>query len=187
MTMVYAHSVQFSTLTMIPLTIDQKKARVELSRGRSNRETAMEFNMRYPERIINKSSVQRVLASLKSTGSLYRKKRNTAYALSNSTEFVEKVRDHVENHPLLSIRQLALHFRCSGYVIQKILRKILGFFPYKKQIHQLLLPQDLAKRVEFCRVMDRWCTGQPHIMKKILWSDEKQFTMTASFNRQNHR
>lgn len=172
---------------MFPLTIDQKKEIIELSRSRSNRETAIQFNRLHPERNINKTTVHRVLALLKSTGSLYRKKRNASNALSNSAQFIEQVRVRTERNPLQSIREIASHFGCSSYVIQKILRKKLGFFPYKKQIHQLLLPQDYVKRTRFSENMIRLHAGDPNILKRILWSDEKQFTMSSSFNRQNHR
>lgn len=172
---------------MIPLSLDQKKQIVELARGRSNREVAQEFSLLHPERIIGQSTVQRVLLLLKPTGSLHRKKRNALNALSNMVGFVEQVKSFVENNPFLSISQIATNFACSRYVIHKILRKKLGFFPYKKQIHQKLLPHDHIKRTLFCRNMVRLNASQPELIKKVLWSDEKQFTMTASFNRQNHR
>lgn len=172
---------------MIPFTLEQKQELIALSRGRSNQETAAEFNLRHPEWQINRSSVQRILALLKSTGSLHRKKRNTLYAFSNSAEFINEVRTFVQHHPNASLRELALHFECSIYVIHKIVRKKLKFFPYKQQMHQKLLPQDLLKRYQFAQHMLRWHTEQPELLKKVLWSDEKQFTMTASFNRQNHR
>lgn len=172
---------------MIPLTIEENQEIIDLSRRRSNQKTAVEFNMRHPERHISKSSVQRVLALLRSTGSLHRKKRNTLYALSNSVEFIDEVHNYVQRHPYASIRQLGLQFNCSPYVIHKIVRKKLKYFPYKNQMHQKLLPQDPILRFQFSQHMLRWHTEQPGFLKKILWSDEKQFTMTASFNRQNHR
>lgn len=176
------------SLAMIPLTIIQKKEIVALSRGRSNRETAVEFNRRHPERAINKSTVQRILGLLNCTGSLHRRKRNTSYALSNSTAFIEQVRSYVKKNPMVSIKQVARDLECSRFVIHKVLRKKLKCFPYKKQIHHKLLPLDAVQRLQFSRIIKRWHNDdRPDILKNILWSDEKQFTMTASFNRQNHR
>lgn len=180
-------SLLLPCLEMRPLTLDQKTQIVELSRGRTNREVALEFSLRHPERIIGQSTVQRVLLLLKSTGSLHRKKRNAMNALSNTAGFVEQVRSFVENNPFSSISEIASNFDCSRYIIHKILRKKLGFFPYKKQMHQQLMPHDHIKRRQFCRTMVRLNASNPEMIKKILWSDEKQFTLTASFNRQNHR
>lgn len=172
---------------MLPLTFEQKKQIVQLSRDRTNREVALEFNLRYPDRKICQSTVNRVLLLLKSTGALYRKKRSAPNALSNSVGFIDQVRVFVQNNPFQSISENALHFNCSRYIMHKIIRKKLGFFPYKQQMHQSLLPHDTIKRIQFCRNMIRLNAGQPELIKRILWSDEKQFSLTASFNRQNHR
>lgn len=175
-------------LTMRPLTLEEKQEIVELSKGGSvsTYEVSRQFNLHH-ERKIAHCSVQRVLNLLKTTGSLHRKKKNTDFALTNNVEFLEMVKNYTEANPRSSISQIAAHFNCSDYSIQKVLRKKLAFFPYKKEIHQKLNAGDTAKRLEFCRRMISWYSRDPNILKKILWSDEKQFTLTASFNRQNNR
>lgn len=174
---------------MRPLTLEEKKEIVELSKygSVSPYEVARIFNSTHNERPIVHSTVQRVIQLLKTTGSLHRKKKNTDFALTNNAEFIERIKNYAEANPHSPISHMATHFNCSAYTIQRIVRKKLAFCPYKKQIHQKLKSGDTEKRLVFCREMINWHSRDPNIIKKILWSDEKLFTLTASFNRQNNR
>lgn len=172
------------------INVRKKKEIVELSKygSISPYQVARQFNSRHPERQIVHSTVQRVITLLKTTGSLHRQKKNTDFALTNNVEFIEMVTNYIEANPRSSISYMALHFNCSTYSkVQKVVRKKLAFFPYKKQIHQQLNAGDPEIRLGFSRRMINWYSRDPNILKKILWSDEKQFTLTASFNRQNDK
>lgn len=57
--------------------------------------------------------------------------------------------------------------------------------PYHTLQVQELLPQDLPKRVEFCRWLKMKLEEDNHFLSNILWTDESTFTRAGYFNTHN--
>lgn len=68
--------------------------------------------------------------------------------------------------------------------VSKILRKH-KYYPYKFNVSQTLLPGDSDRRMNFCRWYVDQNVRDANFYKRILWTDEANFSNCGLFNRKN--
>ena len=93
----------------------------------------------------------------------------------------EAILDAVTINPSISVRTLARQFNFQIATIHSILRRN-DLHPFHLRRVQVLSPDDLPKRVEFCE----WLLQRPqNFCNTILWTDEATFTRQGVFNSHN--
>lgn len=171
------------------LTPQEKIEILELSGSRSNRETAREFNNRYPNRPVplHYRTVSKIKNHFREHGTIHRKKRTKS--LQSQKDIAQRkaeVAEYFDEHPHESTRRASAILMMPHTFIWRALKDS-KLKPYKMSVHQKLHEGDHIKREEFCtRLLNRF-NQDPNFYKCILWSDEKSFKVTESFNRQNMR
>ncbi|GFU67715.1 uncharacterized protein TNCV_4327691 [Trichonephila clavipes] len=108
-----------------------------------------------------------------------------------STEAIERVALQVEedkasdiqsNTSVLRVAE-ALDLPCS--IVQKIMRTILRYYPYKFQLAQELLPHDFETRRLFSLQFLARLEVDPEWPWNILWTDKAHFHLDGSVNTHN--
>lgn len=171
------------------LTPQEKIEILELSGSRSNRETARVFNNRHPNRPIplHFRTVSKIKNHFREHGTIHRKKRTQSLQSQNDiAQRKAEVNEFFEEYPHESTRRASAILMMPHTFVWRALKDS-KFKPYKMSVHQKLYEGDKIKRKEFCqRLIDTFNEDQ-NFYKCILWSDEKSFKVTESFNRQNMR
>lgn len=171
------------------LTVQEKIEIMEISRNRSGRETALEFNLRHPNRPIplNFRTVYKIQKHFQTHGTVQRKKRTSSVLNQNiAFDLKREIVEHFDEHPHDSTRQVGRIFGISHMTVWKALKES-KLWPYKMSVHQKLLAGDQEKRKEFCENLLNIFQRDPNFYKQILWTDEKPFRISDTFNRQNKR
>uniref|UniRef100_A0A915DUY3 Transposase n=1 Tax=Ditylenchus dipsaci TaxID=166011 RepID=A0A915DUY3_9BILA len=75
--------------------------------------------------------------------------------------------------------------RISHSSAHRILVKYLGLFPYKLHCRQRTRTVERGQRLDRCRAMKERLANGGH--RKVIWSDEKIFTVEQAHNKQNDR
>ena len=105
-----------------------------------------------------------------------------------SAELVGKVRDFLKPYQdkkiQISTSEIAKALQLSKTTVWRILRKKLGWFPYKSRTVVPLSDAHKADRAAFCQ----WLLQQPpEFEERVIWSDEKWFVLRQKPNKQNER
>lgn len=172
------------------LTVQEKIEILEISRNRTNAETARVFNIRHPNRPkpLHVRTISKIKNHFHVYGTVHRKKRTTSLESQNNYNRIKaEVADFFEEHPHESTRRAGDRLGIPHTTVWKILKKDLKFWPYKMRVHQKLHEGDEIKRKEFCQHLLNRFNQDPDFYKCILWSDEKPFRVSDTFNRQNMR
>ncbi|GFW73585.1 uncharacterized protein TNCV_1540401 [Trichonephila clavipes] len=110
-----------------------------------------------------------------------------------STEAIEKVALQVEEDKAsnvqasTSVRRVAEALELARSTVQKIMRNILRYYPYKLQLVQELLPRDFETRYLFSLQFLARLEVDPEWHWNILWTDEAHFHLDGSVNTHNCR
>ncbi|GFU19327.1 uncharacterized protein TNCV_3032491 [Trichonephila clavipes] len=110
-----------------------------------------------------------------------------------STEAIEKVALQVEEDKSsnvlasTSVRRVAEALDLPRSTVQKIMRNILRYYPYKLQYVQELLPHDFETRHLFSLQFLARLEVDPEWPWNILWTDEAHFHLDGSVNTHNCR
>ncbi|QQP55122.1 Putative DD37D maT transposase, partial [Caligus rogercresseyi] len=99
-------------------------------------------------------------------------------------KLIEATRIKIHQNNKRSIRKMALEIGVNREVMRKIVREDLGVKPYHLQKRQLS-DATVDKRLERSKVLRNWLKSRTQI--SIIWTDEKVFTLEATFNSQNDR
>jgi transposase len=103
-------------------------------------------------------------------------------------EHVEEVRQRIEEdstNKCNSIRKLATDLDISSSSAHRILVNDLNLYPYKLRPRQKLTAEHRRKRKERCEAMQERFGEDGH--RRVIWSDEKIFTVELASNRHNDR
>ncbi|XP_031636066.1 uncharacterized protein LOC116348960 [Contarinia nasturtii] len=171
------------------LTLEQKIQIVSLARQYSYRQTAEIFNYLNPNRLppLNFRTVYQLFKKLRTLGTLQRKKWSpSAQSITEKRQFEQQIRQLFRANPHMTTRRAAALVGKSQCTVWSALKRM-KFWAYKKGKHQKLEPGDPALRKKFCEDLLLMCHLEPGFHKRILWSDEKNFPVNGSFNRQNFR
>ncbi|KAL7737264.1 hypothetical protein ACLKA6_012888 [Drosophila palustris] len=95
------------------------------------------------------------------------------------------IRKRVKRNPRFSMRKIARETGIKRESVRQMAKKHLGLKPYKLQKVQLLTDENKRVRLQRCRQLKRRAAGQR--WERILFTDEKLFTVEQSHNHQNDR
>src|ERR1700712_925566 len=135
----------------------------------------------YPNRRMSSKKIfSRIEVRLRRTGSLNHSKNRQGNV--NEERHLDVLLYFQEN-PENSVRQAEIHLQIPRSTIHDCL-KLNRYPPWKMTPVQLLRPEHIACRLEFCgEMLERHLDD--NIFKNILWSDESYFSTSGIFNRRN--
>ena len=166
-----------------------KDERVEIillcGRGWSHERVAIEFSRLHPDREpIHQTSVTRLLAKFKETGSVLDKPKTGRNPVPRDE--TEQILNNIRNEPRKSLRRLSNECGRDVKTVHKILRKN-KFKPYKFKILHHMHDGDFERRSE----MSYWFMWQlnenPEFLKSVLFTDEANFYTNGVVNKQQSR
>lgn len=134
---------------------------------------------------LNARTIKNCHSKLFESGSVKDKKRSGRRPTASREENVNNVQAMFERSPKKSVRQGARESGLTRYAVNKILKKILNFRPWKPNYVQQLFLEDCDIRMEFSEVMLAWKEESPNLFNNILWSDEAVFHVGGFVNRHN--
>ena len=102
---------------------------------------------------------------------------------TNTPQVRKVIRSRIARNPRVKMRQVAKEIHVDRETIQKIAKNSLQYHPYKLQKAHLLTDIMKRKWLERCKLLIERHGGQN--FRKILFSDEKLFTIQQSYNHQN--
>ena len=139
------------------------------------------FNVKNHRVVPNPDKFSRVVSSFKSTGGVGdgRTKNNN---LDISESKVKLIKDTFTNNPKCSIRQASRETGISFSTVQRILKNKLKFKPYKTRLVHTLSNEHKFKRKEAC---EKYLQQELGWQRKIIFSDEKWFSIKPHPNRKN--
>lgn len=144
------------------------------------------FNERHPGKNVQQSTVSRIMAKFKSTGSvenLFKKPRNP---IKHNEEVQLNVCLDVVEHSQTSIRHVSTRTTVQRESVRSILHKN-KFKPYKPKFINTLKEQDFDLRLGF----SFWYQGEKEedisFPFHVLWTDEATFTSNGVVSSQNCR
>ena len=149
-------------------------------------QTANIFNARYPGKNVQQSTVSRIIAKFKSTGSVesvFKKKHKPS---KNNEDVQFNVCLDVVEHGKTSIKDISDRTDVKRESVRTILKKN-KFKPYKPKFINTLKERDFDVRMGF----SFWYEGEKeeniNFPFQILWTDEATFTSNGIVSSQNSR
>ena len=138
-----------------------------------------EYSRKYPDRRCPSAKVfYSVFQHLRDHGSFPGIKLSSEKATLPNRD--EDIIDAVVQSPGTSTRRISCRLQVSRMKVWRTLRKE-GLHPYHPQKVQHLQPEDLPKRIDFCR----WLQDHSRLWKYILYTDEAIFTRAGIHNPHN--
>lgn len=130
-------------------------------------------------------TVYDVVKRYKETGGTADRPRSGRPTIATTPENIQKVRCRIQRNPERSMRKMAKELGISEGSVRKIVRKKLRLRSYKINRVHFLNETMKKKRLAKARRMIRLLAGAR--LSKVLFTDEKIFTVEPFHNRQNHR
>lgn len=153
--------------------------------GYSQRDVAAEFNQRHPEREpVSHSTVGRLLAKFKSTGSVHDASRSGRPCTTADTE--EVILAKVAASPRKSTRRTSMELGIPRTTLRRVLKKH-RWHPYKLQLLHHMTEDDPDRRMEMCDWFLRKLDDNAQFLSTVMFSDEANFYVNGEVNRQNLR
>ena len=134
---------------------------------------------------INERFVFRALQRYQETDDVEDRPRDGRPRSVRSQNVVNAVRERVRRNPLRKQKRLAMEMNISRRSMSRILREDLQLGAYRRCVSHLLTPKLKEIRLERCKKLLKRFKNNGH--RRILFSDEKIFTIEEKFNRQNDR
>lgn len=131
------------------------------------------------------ASVYRAVKRFKETGGTSDRPRSGRPTTATTPENVNKLRCRNRRNSEVSMNKMAKELGISRERVQNIFKKKLGLRSYKIARVHFLNDTMKAKRLQKCRKMRRLVGGGR--LSKVLFTDEKIFTVEPQHNRQNRR
>jgi len=145
----------------------------------------LHFNVVRHGRIPSQNTILLWVHNFRTTACAMKKKQGGSAPTVRTPENVEAVRNAVEQSPRRSAVRHAQALRLSDTTVRQILHQDLNFHPYKLMLVQELNQQDFGRRTTFAETMLQMFEGDPELV--ILTSDEENFHLNGSVNKQNFR
>lgn len=142
---------------------------------------------------IPKSTVYRVAADFKAaedeedgSATSLRKKHDRSECRKRNADFIKQLQELVDADPSTSMRNLAAQLNVGHQTIINAIREDLRYHSYVLKVRQLLTEPMKAKRLAKCNLLLSTLKHEASGRLRF-FSDEKIFTVDASFNRRNDR
>lgn len=134
---------------------------------------------------INEWFVYCTLERFRLTGDVVDRAREGRPRTVRTKKVMEAVRSRVNQNPCRKQKILAKQMKISRRTLARIINEDLGLRALKKHTGQLLTPQ--LKELRFKRSKELYRLYGKEFYKRILFTDEKVFTIEEKFNPQNDR
>ncbi|RCN44182.1 hypothetical protein ANCCAN_09815 [Ancylostoma caninum] len=132
---------------------------------------------------VPRRTVQRAVQLFKSTVSgRYRSSRPRSAVTKKNADIIRK---RIARSPKRSMREIAADLGISESSVRRIVHKELGLRSYRLQKCQALSAADRLTRVRRCKELLKRAANDAHL--QFVFSDEKLFSVEATFNRRNKR
>lgn len=132
-------------------------------------------------------SIKKMILKWQSHGTVCHFKGNSGRPKSIRTQTnTERVREVFEKNPRLSVRRASQLLDISKSSIHQIL-KDLGFHPYKTVKRHCIPTGKKEQRLIHSREIANMIRNNPALLPRLWFSDEANFQLTHSGNRQNDR
>jgi len=113
------------------------------------------------------------------------KKKHGSVKTVCTPENIVAVREATEGSPHRSACCHSVSLRLSEASVQQILHKDLHSYPYKIQVTHALHERDYVNRVNFCQTFLQLINQNQELVNNLLMSDEANFHLSGSVNKQN--
>ncbi|KAK0417925.1 hypothetical protein QR680_013281 [Steinernema hermaphroditum] len=133
----------------------------------------------------HRKQVHRVVQRFEETGGIKDRQREGRPRSARTPKLMNMIRKKIQRNPQRSIRKLAREHEVSHETMRKLITDDLELVPYKLTKGQLLTDQNKESRLEKCRKMKNLSRGDA--LQRILFTDEKIFTVQPYRNSQNQR
>lgn len=144
----------------------------------NSRAAVKEYKRRFPNRKLPSRSIfSRVHQRLRETGSFHKKSKKKAI---NQKPDGQQEDGEVEDGPKVNDNQHSQENDATSLEIQQIIHRG-SQYPYHFRHVQALQPEDYAARTDFCQ----WLVKNSYLVKKLLFTDEAQFTLEGITNCHN--
>ncbi|VDL80819.1 unnamed protein product [Nippostrongylus brasiliensis] len=134
---------------------------------------------------LHRVQVHRVIKRLEEPGEITNRPRGRPQRSARTPALRKAVRDKVTRNPARSIRKLAKEHNVSYTTMHRLIRDDLKLHPYKFAKGHQLTDEMKTSRLEKCRRMVALTRGDK--LDRILFTDEKIFTVEPLQNAQNQR
>lgn len=148
-------------------------------------EVIRRFNMKFPNRVLVKSTVSRLVKKFVTTGTVHnilKKKKN----FDEDDVGTVLAMDSLRENPKLSLRKRYEETRVSKSHLQRIYEAN-KVKPYKVRFRHTLEEGDESRRLEFCLTLGEKILEDRNFHKNIIFSDESTFTTNGVPSSQNCR
>jgi len=133
----------------------------------------------------HRKQVHRVVQRFQETGEIKDRQRSGRPRTARTPALKKKVKKKIQRNPERSMRKLAKEHDVSEGTIRNLVKEDLELKSYKLARGQALTEQQKASRLEKCRRMKGLARGEA--LQRILFTDEKIFTVEPYRNSQNQR
>ena len=150
--------------------------------GTIRRAFATKFYPKHPRLVPSLQVFRRLVVRFCATGSLQKKKPTGRKGVSDET--IARVKEYFEMKETESVRNAAADLQLSYGVVHRILKKKLGWKPYRPHRTVCLSPAHIHSRLSACNF---WVQFPEEWFERIIWTDEKMFVLIQAPHRQNDR
>lgn len=166
---------------------DQEKARCLMwfAETKSLTQVCRNFRREYNRQPPSRSNILQWVNKFTNSGSV--KKGKSTGRPRVLQERVAQVEVSFEVSPSQSIRVASRELNIPKSTVHKILRKRLGYYPYKLQLVHQLKPNDKPRRLAFATDMLDRIDDEPTFLSRICFSDEATFHTCGKVNKHNCR
>lgn len=148
-------------------------------------EAVREYERRFPNRRVPDRRVfSRTFRRLRESGTVAHNRIERRTATSTSADMNQRIIAIVRANPDLSIRRVAARLEVSTMRVWRVLHRE-GLYPYHHIPVHGLQEGDAERRLEFCSWMMERDLDDSRFIKRILWTDESQFTRDGITNFHN--
>lgn len=134
---------------------------------------------------LHRVQVHRVIKRFRETGEVKNRPRGRPKRTARTSALRKVVRDKITRNPARSIRKLAKEHNVGRSTMHRLIRDDLALYPYKFAKGQQLTEEMKTSRLEKCKRMKTLTRGNK--LDRILFTDEKLFTVEPLQNAQNQR
>lgn len=161
------------------VSIEDRSAVVAMhKRGSSKAEIAKALKLDWTQ-------VNRVVKRYQETGEIKDRQRSGRPRSARTPAIKNMVRKKIQRDSHRSIRKLAKEHGVTAKTMHRLVREDLQLVPYKLAKGQHLTDENKASRLEKCKKMKSLSRGEA--LNRILFTDEKIFTVEPHRNSQNQR
>lgn len=134
---------------------------------------------------VSRLFVYRTIKRYNDTGDVVDRARSGRPRVVRTKETIKAVRERIRRNPVRKQKVMAREMKISPRSMSRILREDLNLKAYKRYTGHLLTPQ--LREIRRVRSKALLARHGKNSYKKILFTDEKIFTIEQKFNRQNDR